>query len=176
MKVFIGGARQLHLLNKQVIQKLNNILTKNYDILVGDANGIDASVQKYYNDNDYRSVTVYASNGKARNNIGNWEIQDVRVDKSVTGFNFYAAKDLRMAQDADCGFMIWNGKSRGTWNNVINLCKQEKFVIVYISTEKKFHHVSNMNQVLELKEHIDRLSAVPLPQNCEFGDEQLRLF
>ena len=175
MKVFIGGARQLHSLNKMVVDKLNSILAKNYDVLIGDANGIDASVQKYYFEKDYKNITVYASNGKARNNVGNWRIENVPVEKNTTGFDFYAAKDLRMAHDADCGFMIWNGKSRGTWNNVVNLCDQNKTVVIYISVSKKIHKVSDAKSAAELKEYIEHFPAADLfPKEHE--KDQLRLF
>ncbi|MCM1334368.1 MAG: hypothetical protein NC084_12550 [Bacteroides sp.] len=175
MKVFIGGARQIHSLDQDVTKKLNNILTKGYDILVGDANGIDASVQKYYYDNGYRNVTIYASNGKARNNVGNWEIQPVKVDSGVTGFDFYAAKDLKMAQDSDCGFMIWNGKSRGTWNNVLNLCDREKLVVLYVSFEKRFYKIFNTQQAIEIKKQIEY--SITSPRTYDGSDHaQLHLF
>ena len=176
MKVFIGGARQLSALNNEVVEKLNSILIKKYDILVGDAKGIDTSVQKYYCDKAYQNVTVYASNGKARNNLGNWTIENVQVSKNVTGFDFYAAKDLKMAQDADFGFMIWNGKSRGTWNNVVNLCNQKKTVVLYISYLKQFHKISDMHMAIELKEYIDQLPRLQSTQIPNFDDDQLRLF
>lgn len=176
MKVFIGGARQLHSLNKVVVEKLNSILTKNYDILIGDANGIDASVQKYYFDKSYQNVTVYVSNGRARNNIGNWQIESVLVDKNITGFDFYAAKDIKMAQDADCGFMIWNGKSRGTWNNIVNLCNQNKTVVIYISSQKSLCKISDIKTAVELKEFIDHSSTPHTPQKLNLEDDQLRFF
>lgn len=176
MKVFIGGARQLHSLNKVVVEKLNSILTKNYDILIGDANGIDASVQKYYFDKSYQNLTVYVSNGRARNNIGNWQIESVFVDNNITGFDFYAAKDIKMAQDADCGFMIWNGKSRGTWNNVVNLCNQNKTVVIYISSQKGIYKISDIKTAIELKEYIDHSSTPYISQKLNLEDDQLRLF
>ncbi len=176
MKVFIGGARQLHSLNKVVVEKLNSILTKNYDILIGDANGIDASVQKFYFDKSYPNLTVYVSNGKARNNIGNWQIESVFVDNNITGFDFYAAKDIKMAQDADCGFMIWNGKSRGTWNNVVNLCNQNKTVVIYISSKKGLYKISDIKTAIELKEYIDHSSIPHISQKLNLEDDQLRLF
>jgi hypothetical protein len=34
---------------------------------------------------------------------------------------FYKQKDIAMANDCDCGYMVWGGKSRGTKNNIIRL-------------------------------------------------------
>lgn len=42
-----------------------------------------------------------------------------------------------MAKNADIGFMIWNGKSKGTFNNMINLLNLGKEVILYYVPTKK---------------------------------------
>lgn len=178
MKVFIGGARQLRSLNPIVITKLQNTINKNFEILIGDANGIDSSVQRYYSDNNYRSVIIYASNGKVRNNIGQWNVISVDVPKGVTGFDFYVQKDIQMAKDADYGFMIWNGKSRGTWNNVINMTKQNKSVLLYLSVNKKIYKLSSLEEAEKFKKNIMTLSSqrsVSVQVDTE-EDNQLRLF
>ena len=48
MKVFIAGARVIMNLNDDVIRKLHTIAKKDYDIMVGDASGVDASVQRFF--------------------------------------------------------------------------------------------------------------------------------
>lgn len=111
MKIFIAGPRAIKELDKNISVKLENICAKSYEVLVGDADGIDSSIQKLLQIKSYRNVTVFASNGIARNNYGDWNIETVEVDNDVTGFDFYAQKDLEMAKRADIGFMIWNGKS-----------------------------------------------------------------
>lgn len=50
-----------------------------------------------------------------------------------------------MAKNADIGFMIWNGKSKGTFNNMINLLKLKKEVILYYLPNQKFYQFKNMN-------------------------------
>lgn len=62
---------------------------KGYDVLVGDCYGVDASVQRFYSNLGYCNVTVFANNGKARNNIGNWNIRCVTVPSYFRGFDFY---------------------------------------------------------------------------------------
>ena len=178
MKVFIGGARQLHALNPVVINKLQNTINKKFEILIGDASGIDASVQRYYSDNNYRSVIIYASNGKARNNIGQWYVKSVDVPKGVTGFDFYVQKDIQMAIDADYGFMIWNGKSKGTWNNVINMTKQNKMVLLYLSINKKIYKLSSLEEAERFKKNTMTLNSqqLELIQFESETDNQLRLF
>ena len=108
MKVFIAEPRIVREIDKNIIFKLENICDKNYEILIGDAAGIDSCVQKFLQFKLYKNVIVFASKGIARNNYGDWKIEKVEVSNQVTGFEFYAQKDLQMAKKADVGFMIWN--------------------------------------------------------------------
>lgn len=161
MKIFIGGPRALKVIDRNVDEGLKKIMKKNDTVLVGDANGMDRAIQQFFFEHRYRDVFVYASQGKARNNVGDWPIQGVKVPDKVKGFDFYAAKDKTMAENADYGFMIWNGKSKGTLNNIINLTKQNKKVLLYYTPHKKFYMISEITAVEKLAaacgEEINRL-------------------
>lgn len=147
MKVFIAGPRVVNELDECVKQKLENICTKQYEVFVGEADGIDSCIQKYMRSKNYKNVTIFASNGIARNNFGGWRVECVNVDHNITGFEFYIQKDLEMAKQADIGFMIWNGKSRGTFNNIVNCIKLNKEVIIYYLTKRKFYHIKTMDDL-----------------------------
>lgn len=146
MKVFIAGPRAINELNEKVCQKLENICSKNYDILVGDAYGVDSCVQMFLSNRKYKNVTVFVSGKSARNNYGNWVIKKIFVDSGISGFDFYAKKDLDMAKNADIGFMVWNGKSKGTFNNIINLLKMNKEVVLYYVLTNNFYDFKNLNE------------------------------
>ena len=148
MNIFIAGPRAITKLDNNIIEKLNYIINKNYNILIGDAKGIDSNIQQFLADNYYEKVCIYASNGLARNNYGDWKIENVKVDSNIKNFDFYVAKDLEMAKNADYGFMIWNGKSKGTFNNMINLLNQNKEVLLYYTITEKFY---NFKQLEDLK-------------------------
>jgi len=145
VNVFVAGPRALSTLDKNVEERLNNIIKQNITVLVGDANGIDKSMQQYFYRENYRNLLVYDSKGKARNNIGNWPVQTVEVADNIKGFDFYAAKDLKMAENADYGLMLWNGISKGTLNNIINLTKQNKKALIYYTPHKKFYCVNSLD-------------------------------
>ena len=147
MKIFIAGARSVEKLDPVVLQRMMSIYQKGYDVLVGDCYGVDTSVQKFYSDLRYNNVVIYASNGKARNNIGNWNIHSVSVPSYMRGFDFYKQKDIAMAKEADYGFMIWDGESRGTLNNIINLVSQNKRVLVYYTPEKRMIVINNSDDL-----------------------------
>ena len=150
MKVFIAGPRAVSTLDAPVMEKLNNIYQKNYTVLVGDASGVDIAVQKFFCNLGYGDVVVFASNGRARSNIGRWEIRKVDVPNHTKGFNYYAAKDKAMADEADYGFMIWNGESKGTLNNIINLLNAGKQTVVYLITEQSFHNIDDIDSLNDL--------------------------
>lgn len=142
MKVFVAGPRSVVKLDECVKKRLQNVMENNFTVLVGDANGVDRIVQDYLHSSHYIRVLVYASAGKPRNNIGSWPIVSVDAGKKK-GFEFYAAKDKRMAEDSDYGFMIWNGKSKGTMNNILNLTTLGKKTLVYLTKEKSFFNITN---------------------------------
>src|SRR6185437_9213692 len=81
---------------------------------------------------------VYFVGVRPRNNVGCWPLLHVETPKGLKGFDFFSAKDKRMAHEADCGLMLWDGESRGTLANVVNLVSEEKPVAVYVSKRRKF--------------------------------------
>ncbi len=156
--VFIGGSRKLTRLNKLIRERLDKVLANNFTILVGDANGTDRAVQSYLAQKGYANVRVYCVNGHCRNNLGAWHHIPVSASSTRRDFRYFVAKDVAMAQDASYGFMIWDGKSKGTLNNVLNLLSQKKKVLFYVSPRKKFWTVSDFTDLQTLLPS----SAIPL--------------
>lgn len=70
--------------------------------------------------------------------MNEWPVNEVATALKSGSFEFYAEKDRKMAEDADYGFMIWDGKSRGTLNDAIMLTNQGKSVLIYFMPQKKF--------------------------------------
>lgn len=140
-KVFIGGSRRLARLNDQIRSKLAEIVERQLHVVVGDANGADRAVQALLAEWRYANVTVYYVGLRPRNNEGGWPLEHVPTPEHSKGFDFYAAKDKRMAADADCGLMIWDGRSRGTLANLANLVDDSKPVSLYVSQRRRFVNV-----------------------------------
>ena len=139
--VFVAGSRAVSKLTAQLKDRLDNIVKQNFTVLVGDANGADKAVQRYLAEQNYRRVIVYCMDA-CRNNIGNWPTSAHTAEPGVArDRHYYGVKDLAMARDASCGFMIWDGISKGTLANVINLVKAEKKVLLYSTRKKHFFTV-----------------------------------
>ena len=142
VKVFIAGSRALTRLNEPLRRRLDRIMAEQFAILIGDASGADKAVQVYLAAKEYETVTVYCTGPRCRNNLRPWPIKTVAPPPGVrSGFDYYAAKDQAMAADASHGLMIWDGESRGTFTNVVNLVAQHKPVIVYLSHARAFRNL-----------------------------------
>lgn len=137
-KVFFGGSRKLPRLNSAIRTRLRNLITNKHTVLVGDANGADKAVQKFFAEEGYKYVVVYCMDGNCRNNIGDWEIRSIDSGKKKKDYKYFAMKDAEMSREADHGFMLWDGKSKGTLNNILNLLEQQKTALVYFSPTKEF--------------------------------------
>lgn len=153
--VFLSGSRRINRINDEIRDRLKNIVDNNFLVVLGDANGADKTLQKYLADLQYKNVMVYCSGQNNRNNIGEWEVQNVSVDPKLRGREFYAEKDRKMADIADYGFVLWDGKSSGSIANVMELLKRNKKSLIYFSPEKKFFSVSNIEELRQLLNKCD---------------------
>lgn len=160
MKVFIAGARSIKSIDSYITGKLDSICDKQFSILVGDCYGVDAMVQSYLAKREYSLVTVYASNGVARYNVGGWHTNNVSAGLRSRGFDFYRQKDIAMARDADLGFMIWDCNSKGTLYNILTLAKQKKTTVVYMPNARKTVVIRSLDDVSKF--------------SCEFSDATMR--
>lgn len=175
MNIFIAGPRVMRSVNDRVADRINSMIEKDYTILVGDANGIDKAIQSYLLKRKYENVKVYASNGRARNNLGKWTVEKVEVPKNIKGFEFYAAKDLKMAEDSDYGFMIWNGKSKGTLNNSINLLLMNKKLIIFFAPEKVLYNIDSLKGLENFVKKCDLTTQSLFMDLLKSKDTQLKL-
>jgi hypothetical protein len=109
--VFIGGSRAISKLNNVIREQLDNLITKHCAILIGDANGTDKAIQTYFAQKHYPNVAVFCMVHHCRNNVGDWPYRPITAPSKAKGFEYYAAKDAAMAQEAKCGLMLWDGES-----------------------------------------------------------------
>ena len=126
------------------------MIEKGFQILVGDANGADKAVQRYFADKAYPNVLVHCMKAHCRNNVGNWPTREVTAPRSAKGFDYYSLKDRAMAETAEYGLMLWDGKSKGTVNNVVNLSRDHKPVVVYVAPTRQFRTIKTFDDLKDL--------------------------
>ena len=148
--VFLSGSRKISRINEMIRERVRKMVDQDFALVMGDANGADKVMQTFLADNGYRNVTVYCAGQKCRNNVGEWEIKYVEVPKSYKGRDFYTEKDKAMAEQADYGFVLWDGKSAGSINNILELVKRGKYVVVYLSAKKEFFTVKAPDDITRL--------------------------
>ena len=151
--VFIGGSRHVSRLPPEVKERLGKMVESGHSIIVGDANGADKAVQRYFLDRRYADVTVFCSGTTPRNNLGSWPTHSVGVPKNAKGFSYFAAKDREMAKRADIGFMIWDGKSPGTALNVLRLVRAGRISVLFNVPEKAVSNIKSLEQWWMFVEH-----------------------
>ena len=120
MKVFISGSKSISKLPDEVKSLLDTFIATDAEILVGDCYGVDAVVQMYLDSKGYSNVIVYCSGETPRNNFvtGAKVCSCAEAAKGLTGSAFHYVKDIQMARDCDQALMVWDGKSKGTAENI----------------------------------------------------------
>jgi adenine-specific DNA-methyltransferase len=163
-KVFIGGSRSLGRLNPEVRHRLDTIMEKGHQVLIGDASGADKAVQAYLNSQSYSDVQVFCVGDRPRNNVGDWRIRSIQSDESSDRREHFTVKDRAMANEASVGFMVWDGESLGTLLNVFRLASAGKKVLVYQSPSRKFMDVTSMTDWAQMSHTLAADQLVRLDQ------------
>ena len=121
-----------------------------YEILVGDANGVDKAIQIILDDMKYPYVLVYHVGDKPRNNVGNWkEINVITKNKKGT-FDYFSEKDIKMSDKCDFALVIWDNESRGALCNAIRVLSMGKKIRIYSGNEKKVFSIDSTDVFREI--------------------------
>lgn len=161
-RVFLGGSRKVSRLNDGIRKRLEEIVRRELQVLVGDANGADRAMQRQLADWGYPNVLVYFVGSAPRNNEGGWATHHVPTPPGVRGFEFYSVKDRAMAESSECGLMLWDGESRGTLANVRALAEAGKPVTVYVAPARRFVNVLSMSDYAALASRQDTDTRSPV--------------
>ncbi|WP_409525070.1 helix-turn-helix domain-containing protein [Nitrincola sp. MINF-07-Sa-05] len=145
--VFIAGSISISRLHQKVQERINKIVSSDFNVVVGDADGADTSIQEYLRSYHANKVTVYCTGEAPRNNVGNWPVHHVQSKARAGTRSFFTAKDLEMARNSDFGLMIWDCKSTGTLSNVIELLKEKKKSVVFVNKNKEFVTISDKSSL-----------------------------
>lgn len=141
--VFIAGSISINHLHKNVQERIGKIVCSGLDVVVGDADGADTSIQKCLRDYKAVKVTVYCTGNVPRNNVADWPVHNVYSKAKAGSRAYFTAKDLEMARKSDYGLMIWDCKSTGTLSNVIELLREKKKSVVFVNKSSDFVNVSS---------------------------------
>ena len=148
--VFIAGSISISRLHEKVADRINKIVSSDFNVVVGDADGADSSIQECLQRCRAEKVTVYCTGDSPRNNVAKWPVHRV-VSKAKAGTRaYFTAKDLEMARDSDYGLMVWDCKSTGTLSNIIELLREKKKSVVFVNENKDFVTISDQDDLERL--------------------------
>lgn len=148
--VFIAGSLSIKKINPSFLSRIDNIINENLSIIIGDADGVDRSIQEYLSLKKYQNVTVFYSGNQLRNNIGRWPTEQVLTEFEEGTKKFFTVKDMAMINSASYGLMLWDAKSTGTLKNVIELVCLNKKSTVFINKLASFQPVRNLEELEKL--------------------------
>lgn len=168
-RVFIAGSMNIKHLDAKVKERLNNIVNQEFEVVVGDADGADTSIQSYLFNHGTAKTTVFCSGEQPRNNVGHWPVQRVETSQLKGSRAFFTAKDIRMAEVADIGLMIWDTKSTGTLSNIIELLARKKKSVVFVNKAKIFKNIATVEELEELLSYMSEHAK-------QRANEKIRLF
>ena len=156
MSVFVSGTRYYKYFRRdkgwelpyKVKECLDGLIGNQEEILIGDGLGIDQLVQEYLAYRKYDKVTVYVSGGKGRtkNNTGKWNEKNIQ-SQGRTGFSFRAEKYFSMAEAADYGLYIWDGKSEGIFISILYQLVLGKHPKTYLIYEDKWISITSVSDL-----------------------------
>ncbi len=133
MKVMLFGSIELATIPKNVEEHLVKIVEQtggNVEFLVGDASGIDSAFHLTLSRIGAKDKTTLYCMNFPRNN--NYDLKTRVIDGgNLAGRELYEVKDKQMADDCDFAICVWNGISKGTFNNINILKARNKSVYVY---------------------------------------------
>ena len=129
MKTFVSGSISINSLPKAFTDELR--LLKGQMVLVGDAYGADYYVQGFVGELQIL-VTVYTIKSRPRNRRSSlFTVKQVTAPENLPEKLKQQYKDVAMAEDCDCGLVLWDGKSYGSYCNILQLIKRGKPVKVF---------------------------------------------
>ena len=137
--VFISGSIAIKSIPYKVEQSIKKIIDQNIRILVGDAKGVDTAIQNFCKRLDYLNVVVYSIYPVPRYKIPEFNTKHITVSPRLkTVREKQTVKDIAMTKDCDYSLVIWDGKSKGSYQNMIRAINSDKEVKVFLQPENRY--------------------------------------
>ena len=145
--VFISGSISIKALPEAVKNSIQLIQQQNIQIRVGDADGIDFLVQKFCHSLTYSNVLVYSIYDQPRYLVNGFSTITVVVDETIKRERERQRfKDAQMTQDATYSLVVWDGKSQGSFHNILRALDLGKKIKVYLTELNDFLPKEKLNR------------------------------
>ncbi|MCK9336517.1 MAG: hypothetical protein M0P43_01670 [Arcobacteraceae bacterium] len=147
-KVFISGSISIKELPQEVKTSINKIIEQNFEIIIGDASGVDTLVQDYCASLNYCKITVYSISMCPRYKANeSFKTKYIEVSNSIKKERErQQEKDKAMTIDSEFTFVIWDGMSKGSYDNILRGVDNNKKIKVYLSNKNLFMEQSKIKK------------------------------
>lgn len=145
--VFISGSIAIKSIPRSVEDSINRIIDQNIQINIGDADGIDSMVQNYCKRRNYSNVTVYSIYSPPRYKVPGFNKKYIVVDTdSKKERERQKEKDSAMTTESDFSLVIWDGKSKGSYQNILRAIENNIKAKVYLQFENRYLEPSQVTR------------------------------
>lgn len=143
--IFISGkVKYDHKIESSLKDEIDAIVKSGAKIHIGDAPGADTRVQEYLAEKKYKNVIVYTTDLLARNNIGNWPVNNISSDGLSDEREIRRQKDIAMTNASNKGLaisLIDDRPDSATSLNIDRLIKANKKVKLYDYKTGKYYYL-----------------------------------
>ncbi len=174
MRVFVCGSHAKQKLGDLEKRKLDEIMARNDEILIGDCYGTEKEVQKYLQSLSYQNVRVCVTGESTGNNLIGREGTFVSAVCPKHGDRILASKELEMMRSADYALAIWDGKGCDTWIHMLLLLSMRKRICLLHLPEEKAYDIGSLEKSRPFAGEKSDFTGVSLPDiltECGFCDE-----
>lgn len=152
--IFISGSVGITTLSLKVRDRLDFLVGNSCSFIVGDSSGAETAIQKYLSKVHCKNVLINCVGDTCKNNVSNWRVQHLEIDKNLNRKDFYKQLITKVAEKTDHGFVLWDGKSTDSREIIYAMLLQDFRVLVY------FEH-NNSFKIMEKKDSSSLLERLP---------------
>jgi len=167
-KIFISWSMSIKRLPLKIERTLDLLIEKKYKILVWDAVWIDELIQDFFCKKKYFYVFVYSISYPRVYKTEKFKNIKVKIDENIKDLRErQTQKDIFMTEQSDVSLVIWDWKSKWSYNNIIRLLKNNKEVQVFYNNNFINKENLNINYIKKIYEenHMYSLSEYIREEN-----------
>ena len=138
-KIMIVGSHTITEPDRRVKLMISKLCGEGWHILVGDHSGLDTALQEYLVDMHTDWVRVYTARPQPHHNLDRWPVRHPPKEGRWSGAPRHLQNTLAMAAAAECGMVLWDARSMGTYFVMASLIEQGKSVWVYLPDRGAAH-------------------------------------
>lgn len=143
-KIFISWSMSIKKLPPKIEKTLDLLIEKKYKVLVWDAIWIDELIQDFFCKKNYFYVFIYSISDPRVYKTEKFKNIKVKINENIKDLRErQSQKDIFMTDQSDVSLVIWDWKSKWSYNNIIRLIEKNKEIQIFYNDN--FINKENLN-------------------------------